>query len=86
MCYTINFHILFLVSDAMLFSKSLLTGWFAVDAPSHWQFILLRISIVIDVIAYPAMVGIAILDRKYSFHKEEKVGIWDKYASLVRKV
>ncbi|XP_015790254.1 uncharacterized protein LOC107367094 [Tetranychus urticae] len=69
---------------AILGARILLVGWFAVKAPSTWHFILLRASLIIDIISYPAMIGLAILNIKYNFLKDRKIGVWTRYNNLIR--
>lgn len=69
---------------AILGARILLVGWFAVKAPSTWHFILLRASLIIDIISYPAMIGLAILNIKYNFINDRKIGVWTRYNNLIR--
>ncbi|XP_053212904.1 uncharacterized protein LOC128396356 [Panonychus citri] len=72
---------------AILAARALLVGWFVFTAPATWHFVLLRSSIIIDIITYPAMIGIAILNIKYNFLKvgvDRKIGVWTRYNNLIR--
>ncbi|XP_074600833.1 uncharacterized protein LOC141854890 [Brevipalpus obovatus] len=70
---------------AILAAKILLTGWDGVvDASASWYFIFLRISIVLDMIAYPAMIGVLILNYRYPSQKEDKAGLWAKLRTMTK--